>query len=102
MILVFCYITGVIIKSYLNPMAAPAHEVEKSDQSTLKLVLTNLAPPLLIVAALGSILAGIATPTEAAGVGAFGAILLALSKGKNKKNLTEAVEGTTEITLWYL
>ena len=100
MILVFCYITYVIIKSYLNPMAAPAHEVEKSDQSTLKLVLTNLAPPLLlIVAVLGSILAGIATPTEAAGVGAFGAILLALSKGKlNKKNLTEAVEGTTEIT----
>ena len=101
MILVFSYITYVIIKSYLNPMAAPAHEVEKSDQSTtLKLVLTNLAPPLLlIVAVLGSILAGIATPTEAAGVGAFGAILLALSKGKlNKKNLTEAVEGTTEIT----
>ena len=101
MILVFSYITYVIIKSYLNPMAAPAHEIEKSDQSpTLKLVLTNLAPPLLlIVAVLGSILAGIATPTEAAGVGAFGAILLALSKGKlNKKNLTEAVEGTTEIT----
>ena len=100
MILVFSYITYVILKSYLNPMTAPAHQVEKSDQSTLILVLTNLAPPLLlIVAVLGSILAGIATPTEAAGVGAFGAILLALSKGKlNKKNLTEAVQGTTEIT----
>ena len=100
MILVFSYITYVILKSYLNPMTAPAHQVEESDQSTLILVLTNLAPPLLlIVAVLGSILAGIATPTEAAGVGAFGAILLALSKGKlNKKNLTEAVQGTTEIT----
>ena len=100
MILVFSYITYVILKSYLNPMTAPAHQVEESDQNTLILVLTNLAPPLLlIVAVLGSILAGIATPTEAAGVGAFGAILLALSKGKlNKKNLTEAVQGTTEIT----
>lgn len=100
MILVFSYITYVILKSYLNPMTAPAHQVEESDQSTLILVLTNLAPPLLlIVAVLGSILAGIATPTEAAGVGAFGAILLALSKRKlNKKNLTEAVQGTTEIT----
>ena len=100
MILVFSYITYVILKSYLNQMTAPAHQVEESDQSTLILVLTNLAPPLLlIVAVLGSILAGIATPTEAAGVGAFGAILLALSKGKlNKKNLTEAVQGTTEIT----
>ena len=57
-------------------------------------------PPLvLIISVLGSILAGIATPTEAAGVGGLGAILLAASsKTLNKKNLTESVETTTEIT----
>ena len=42
---------------------------------------------------------GIATPTEAAGVGALGAMLLALSKGSlNKDNLTSSVQSTTEIT----
>ena len=57
-------------------------------------------PPLvLIISVLGSILAGIATPTEAAGVGGLGAVLLAASsKTLNKKNLTESVETTTEIT----
>ena len=48
---------------------------------------------------MGSILFGIATPTEAAGVGGLGALLLAASNNTlNKKNLTEAVESTSEIT----
>jgi len=100
MILVFGYVLYVIFRSHLNPSLAPAHQINESNKGTLKLVLKNLAPPLLlIIAVLGSILAGIATPTEAAGVGAMGAVLLAISKRKlNKKNLTEAVQGTTEIT----
>ena len=65
-----------------------------------KILMTSLLPPfILITSVLGSILLGIATPTEAAGVGALGAILLAVSKSSlTRANLTEAVETTTEIT----
>ena len=53
----------------------------------------------LIIFVIGSMYMGWATPTEAAGVGALGAVLLAISKSSlTKKNLTEAVETTAEIT----
>ena len=53
------------------------------DSNTIYTALKNLLPPVvLIIAVLGSILGGFATPTEAAGVGAFGATLLAFLKGK--------------------
>ncbi len=63
-------------------------------------LLRSLLPPLaLIVAVLGSILAGIATPTEAAGVGAVGACLLALSNRQlSLARLREVVVTTTRIT----
>ena len=49
----------------------------------LSRAMLNLLPPIVLIAAvLGSILSGAATPTEAAGVGAFGATLLALFKGQ--------------------
>lgn len=62
--------------------------------------LRGLLPPLLlIVAVLGSILAGIATPTEAASVGAIGAMLLAILRGQfNSKILGEVARSTTRIT----
>ena len=54
--------------------------VRDPDHGAVGQLLKGLAPPmLLIVAVLGSILAGYATPTEAAGVGAMGAVLLALA-----------------------
>ena len=83
----------------MQPSTAPAQEV-KIVGNRAKIILTALLPPLvLIVAVLGSILIGIATPTEAAGVGALGAMGLALSKGSlNRENLTSAVQSTTEIT----
>ncbi len=60
----------------------------------------NLLPPVvLIFAVLGSILAGAATPTEAAGVGAFGATVLAAIKGQlSIARLREVVQSTTEVT----
>ena len=60
----------------------------------------NLLPPIfLIVAVLGSILSGAATPTEAAGVGAFGATLLAIFKGQlSLGRLREVAQSTTEVT----
>ena len=60
----------------------------------------NLLPPVfLIITVLGSILMGLATPTEAAGVGAFGAILLAAIKGQlSIQKLREVAQNTTQVT----
>ena len=98
-ILVFCYALYVIIRAYLSPQMAPSQKTEIIE-GRWKIMLTSLLPPFVLISSvLGSILLGIATPTEAAGVGALGAILLAVSKKSlNRKNLTEAVETTTEIT----
>lgn len=98
-ILVFCYALYVIVRAYLSPQMAPSEDT-KIIEGRWKIMLTSLLPPfVLITSVLGSILLGIATPTEAAGVGALGAILLALSKRSlNRKNISEAVETTTEIT----
>jgi TRAP-type mannitol/chloroaromatic compound transport system, large permease component len=57
-----------------------------------------VAPLLLILAVLGSILGGIATPTEAASVGAVGAILLAAVKGTLGAALGPVVQRTTQVT----
>ena len=99
LILVFAYCLYVLIKAYSSPLSAPAQET-KIIKNKWKIIFTTLAPPLVLIASvLGSILAGIATPTEAAGVGGLGALLLAASnKSLSIKNLTEAVETTTEIT----
>ena len=58
-----------------------------------------LVPPLVLISGvLGSILFGVATPTEAASVGAVGAMLLALAKGHfNRTALKEVMRTTTEI-----
>ena len=63
-------------------------------------LLRGLLPPLALIAAvLGSILSGIATPTEAAGVGALGALALALSKGRmTTERLREVARNTMRIT----
>ena len=99
LILVFCYAFYVIIRAYLSPKMAPS-QVVTIVSGRWKILLTSLLPPfILITSVLGSILLGIATPTEAAGIGALGAILLAVSKSSlTRENLTEAVETTTEIT----
>ena len=88
-ILVFAYVCYVFIKAQLQPATAPAQEVKKIHNRG-KIILTTLLPPLLLIASvLGSILLGIATPTEAAGVGALGAMLLALSKGSLNKEIED-------------
>ena len=99
LILVVAYCAYVLIKAYSSPSSVPIQKT-KIIQNKWKIIFTTLAPPLvLIISVLGSILAGIATPTEAAGVGGLGALFLAASnQSLNKKNLTEAVETTTEIT----
>jgi tripartite ATP-independent transporter DctM subunit len=77
LLLVVLYMIYIAITAWLRPESMPAHEREGSVSAGS--ILHALVPPLaLIVAVLGSILLGIATPTEAAGVGGMGALLLAL------------------------
>ncbi len=79
LLLVVFYIAYIIIAALLRPSLMPPHVREPDDQVSLGQILNALLPPLfLIFAVLGSILAGVATPTEAAGVGGMGALLLAL------------------------
>lgn len=75
------YIFYLLGYAWLRPEVAPAAEVEPFDwQAVRELFLAIIPPAFLILAVLGSIFFGIATPTEAAGVGAGGALALALIK----------------------
>jgi len=90
------YILYVIGRAVLNPKVAPRlPESERSTNfvQTLRLLITSFFPlALLILAVLGSIIFGIATPTEAAAVGSLGAILLGLAyRQLNWERLKEAV-----------
>ena len=82
LVLVGMYIAYQLTVAWLRPSTSPPvprdELAEAEGRSFVLQLLRSLAPPIvLIIAVLGSILAGIATPTEAAAVGAVGAILLA-------------------------
>ncbi|MBX2830933.1 MAG: TRAP transporter large permease subunit [Rhodospirillales bacterium] len=78
LMLVALYIGWIIIKSIIDPDSAPALVEGKRPEGLWGEVLRALLPPaLLIVAVLGSILTGIATPTESAAFGSVGATILA-------------------------
>ena len=83
LLLVAMYILYQLIIAWLKPESSPAVDADEIAASGLaRRVMRALVPPLvLIVAVLGSILAGVATPTEAAAVGAVGAVLLASRGG---------------------
>ena len=101
--LALLYATYVTIRCALNPKLGPV--LPEEDRATsmmevLKEFLIGLLPPaLLVFAALGSILFGYATPTEAAGCGAVGSLLLALVYKKlTLPKLQEALVKTLEIS----
>ncbi len=99
--LVFMYLLYLVGVAFFQPNRLPAAQISKAEQASLWWkVLTVLMPPLLlIVAVLGSILGGLATPTEAASVGAVGAMLLAaLRRQLNIKSLREVMESTVRVT----
>ena len=81
LILVGAYIVYILIISYVNPSIAPAIPTDetKTKGQNIIIALKSIIPPLtLIVVVLGSIFAGVATPTESASVGAIGSLILAL------------------------
>ncbi|MGJ8629345.1 MAG: TRAP transporter large permease [Sulfitobacter sp.] len=79
MILVVVYLVYQVLLAWLSPNTSPLPPVEELDRDvSVKALLKQLVAPLaLIVGVLGSILGGVATPTESASIGAVGAILLA-------------------------
>ena len=78
-VLVACYVIYIAVISYLKKDVAPAIIIPKEEKkgSVFRALKAILPPLTLIVIVLGSIFAGIATPTESASVGAFGAMILA-------------------------
>ena len=97
LLLVGLYIAYLLLQARLDPDATPANNLEAI---SLKEVARGLLPPLLLImVVLGSILAGAATPTEAAGIGAIGALILAMAKGQmDLVKLTGALQNTLEVT----
>ena len=98
LLLVGFYLAYIVSVALIKPSAAPPLEV--GERVSWAELLKSIIPPLvLIIAVLGSILTGIATPTEAAGVGAVGALVLAALYGTlDWKGLREIGESTTRTT----
>ena len=100
LLLVFLYMTYIFIISMIKPEIAPPVIMELEEGQGRKQLWIKasraLFPPLfLIVAVLGSIFAGIASPTEAASVGCAGAILLAIWNKRFSFNILKEVSATT-------
>ncbi|MCF6217582.1 MAG: TRAP transporter large permease subunit [Gammaproteobacteria bacterium] len=104
LLLISMFIAYIAYVAWRRPNDAPAIDREAlsvADGKALTIkVFKSLIPPLVLVfAVLGSIFFGIATPTESAAVGAFGAMLLALiNRRLNRENVQNAVRQTTKLT----
>ncbi len=100
-LLVGLYLAYTIFKALTDPESCPATPVPEAERGNLlREVFSALIPPLLLIlAVLGSILGGIATPTEAASVGAVGAMVLAALRWRLSLGiLRETVVATATIT----
>jgi tripartite ATP-independent transporter DctM subunit len=98
------YVFGVTL---FRPHAAPAMPASARTlhgTGLLLRVLTTLVPPLvLIFLVLGTIFLGVATPTEGGAMGAAGALLLALARGRlSRLRLTQAMDSTTRLTTFVI
>ncbi len=90
------YILGI---AWLNPGIAPALKNDASEGLIKKVIFTLLPPLLLVISVLGSIFAGIASPTESAAVGALGAMILsATHKQLTMSRLKAAMQLTVRLT----
>lgn len=102
--LVLIYLLYIIVYGQVYPSRVPKVSSEqlkefRSKGFTLEVVKSFLFPFILILIVLGSIFAGVASPTEAAGVGAFGAMILAIgSKKFSLPMLKEVMKETTMLT----
>lgn len=97
------YIIYVAVRCGINPQMGPPLPLEERTYSTkqkLVMIVTSLLPPMFLIGmVLGSIVAGVATTTEAAGLGALGAVILALVYRKlTWPAVVDAATSTLKIT----
>lgn len=94
------------IRAFLQPQLAPANPEKYTWREKISSVTGIIAPLLLILAVLGAIFGGVATPTEAAAVGAFGALICVFAYGRfSWKLLSEVCYSTLRLScmvLWIL
>lgn len=100
LLLVFIYIIYIAYVAVMNPGAMPAQTANTSTSHLFARCLKALFPPIiLIVAVLGSIIGGFATPTEAASVGAIGSLVLALANRQlNLDCIRHVIRNTVRVT----
>ncbi len=103
LLLSFLYMVYVAVRCGINPKMGPPLPLEERTYSLsqkIVMALTSLFPPVFLIGiVLGSIVGGVATTTEAAGLGAGGAMLLALAYGRlNWASVNEAAQSTLKIT----
>ncbi|MCH7980469.1 MAG: TRAP transporter large permease subunit [Proteobacteria bacterium] len=100
LLLVGLYVAYLMLVAHFRPAMMPPHEPGPDDKVGFLQVMHALVPPLgLILAVLGSILFGLATPTEAAGVGGMGALLIAvLRRQLSLERLQEIMRSTLRIS----
>ena len=99
-ILVLFYISYILLISFIDPKSAPKNKESNIGPENPTKIISSLLPPIgLMVVVLGSILLGVATPTEAAGIGAFGALVISYTrKALNKNIILEISNSTLKIT----
>ena len=104
LVLVAAYVVYILVAAYLNPQIAPAvklkrQEGESKKQQVISALFAIIPPLSLIVIVLGSIFAGIATPTESSAIGCLGAVILAFLYRKfSFAMLMESSKETVKIT----
>jgi len=100
LLLVVLYVLYLLGAAFFKPALMPAYRRSAEDTVSFLQILRALLPPLLLIfAVLGSILTGLATPTEAAGVGGMGALLLALSRREiGLARLRDIMQATLKIS----
>lgn len=98
-LLVILFMLYIFSYALYKPQHAPALKVDDENLNYGQALITLLPPLFLILAVLGSIFFGIASPTESAAVGAIGAMILAaLHRKLTLKNLNNAMQQTTKLT----
>ncbi len=104
LLLGFLYMVYVFVLCQIKPAYGPPISRQEASGYTIRhkmwMVAKSMVPPLvLILAVMGTILGGVATPSEAAGVGVLGAVILAVSRGNfNWKVVYESCKGTLKTT----
>lgn len=104
LLLIALFIIYILVHAWWRPQCAPALSVDRLDHGDghalpVRIIRSLLPPLLLIIAVLGSIFFGIASPTESAAVGALGAMMLAaMHRRMSMARLREAMHQTTRLT----